>query len=65
MTKLKIFNLLLAQWLFVRVTKNLDEDGKQIGYGIMGLVWPLTGWGTDFKYLPFGRFSKMIIKSKG
>lgn len=63
MTKLKFINMFLAQWLFIRFTKNFDEDGKFLGYGILGFVLPMTGWRGDFKYV-FCNFSKLLLKFK-
>ena len=46
MSKLKAFNLVL-QFTGFRLCRTM-ENGEQIGWGLMGPVLPLTGWGTDY-----------------
>ena len=50
MTKLGLVNRIFFQWLFVRVTRKV-QDGVTIGYGLMGFVMPLSGWDNDYKII--------------
>lgn len=58
MLKKKIFgktilcwlNVLILQWLFIRLYRNNDWTK----YGILKWIWPVTGWWNDYKYLSDG-----------
>lgn len=52
MSKLKLFNILVAQWFFVRLARVCDEGGAQTGWTWIVGVIPLTGWSTAYRYLP-------------
>ena len=53
MTFLGFVNRVFFQWFFVRLAKEV-EDGKVIKWKFLTGVVPLTGWGTDFKYIKNG-----------
>jgi len=44
----KAANVFLFQWYFVRLARVLNDEGKQEGWGFIGPVLPLSGWGTDY-----------------
>lgn len=51
MSRLGFWNKVLVQWLFFRVCRIMDDAcSKQVGWGIIVPVVPLTGWHSD--YLP-------------
>jgi hypothetical protein len=43
MSKLGTFNFLVLQWFWVRLA-DIQRDGKHVGWGLLGLVAPMTGW---------------------
>jgi len=45
-------NFLFFQWFFIRLFKNVENDGTVLGWGFMGVILPLTGW----LFLPWERF---------
>jgi len=48
-----IYNFLVFQWLGYRVCALFDDKENLLAYGLMGPVWPLTGWfGTKYKGYP-------------
>jgi hypothetical protein len=54
MTPLKMLNYFILQWFFIRLTKctvQNDEGKINSWYSIMYFVLPLSGWGSDFKYI--------------
>lgn len=42
-------NKYICQWLFFRIFKHCDSNGKVLNYGILFPVLPLTGWKNDYK----------------
>lgn len=48
MTRLKALNIFVLQWFFVRLARIIDDDMKQVGWGLLGPVLPLTGWRSDY-----------------
>lgn len=46
-------NVLLVQWMFIRITRYRDDQNpdKTSGFGLLGFVVPLTGWFSDYKSL--------------
>ncbi len=46
MSKLEFINKFIIQWLFIRLTRWVEEDYK--GYGMLFPVIPLTGWVTSY-----------------
>ncbi len=51
MTWLKFVNKFICQWFFIRLTKHLNFDTKEIRYSIQYWIVPTTGWNTNFKYI--------------
>jgi len=43
MSMLKVLNLFLIQWLFVRLARVTESDGRTNGWCLIGPVLPLTG----------------------
>lgn len=53
MTRLGWLNFVVFQWFFVRLGRVRDMDsGEQIGWGWIKGVVPLTGWWSDYRYVP-------------
>lgn len=44
-------NIIILQWLFIRLARVVDKDGNTESYCILKYVWPTTGWKNDYKYL--------------
>lgn len=61
LTRAGWLNVLLIQWLFVRLVTHTNDDGSPAGFGLMGFVVPCTGWWSD--YINIGRqwFTKPFI----
>jgi hypothetical protein len=55
-TALKLVNLMIFQWFFVRLARIVDSDGTHLA--IMYPVVPMTGWFSD--YIPRRRRYRMI-----
>jgi hypothetical protein len=48
-TPLGLFNFFIVQWFFIRLQQSVDKDtGEHIEWSILGPVWPLTGWWSDY-----------------
>lgn len=60
MTKLKMLNVFVVQWFFIRICRFMNDDGIQNGWGFLFPVLPLTGWRTD--YIPKKRFTIKIFE---
>jgi hypothetical protein len=50
MTWVSFVNYYILQWLFIRLTRQVDTTGKTVKWGLQGWVVPLTGWGSPFVY---------------
>lgn len=48
MSLLKVLNLFLIQWLFVRLARVTESDGRTNGWCLIGPVLPLTGWWSRY-----------------
>jgi hypothetical protein len=44
MSKLHFVNKFVCQWFFFRICRLLDDSDKQVAWGVMFPVKPLTGW---------------------
>ena len=44
-------NFLVLQWFFVRLAREVNQDGSHIRWVWGKGVVPLTGWWSDFIYL--------------
>ena len=44
-------NLLILQWFFVRLQATMDEDYNVIGWKIIGLIVPGSGWWTQYVWV--------------
>jgi hypothetical protein len=47
-------NIIVMQWLFVRLFYIQEDNGQISGYGILFPIFPLTGWWNGYfpkKYL--------------
>lgn len=51
MTLLHFVNMFFVQWLFVRLAKIVDDNGKTQRYTVIGFMLPLSGWDYDFIWL--------------
>ncbi len=50
MSKLGLSNMILFQWFGVRLAKSVHPSGRTTWH-IMRWVWPLTGWGADYRWI--------------
>lgn len=57
---LDLFNFYVAQWFFVRLQRTAatetDERGNirvggTVRWDIIGWIWPLTGWWSDYRFI--------------
>lgn len=48
-------NWLVLQWLFVRLARVRDDDGRIVGYQWLVGVLPMTGWVDEYRYVFGGR----------
>lgn len=49
---LGVLNRIILQWFFIRLARIVDDvTGKTLGYKILKWVVPLTGWGSDYKFI--------------
>lgn len=55
MTWLYFWNFFLFQWLFFRVTRQVNNTGVTTGYGVLMGVVPLTGWWSNYILVRFNR----------
>jgi hypothetical protein len=45
-------NLLLLQWLFIRLQVSVDTDtGEIVRYQVIGFFLPMTGWWSNYVWL--------------
>jgi len=45
-------NLLILQWMFVRLEATIDTDSREIiHYHLIGFILPATGWMSDYIWL--------------
>lgn len=52
LTILWCINFLLLQWFFIRLARIVDiKTNKIIGYNILGIVLPLTGWWSRYIWI--------------
>jgi len=65
MTKLKFINKYILQWLFIRLTKCIDNESNEYWYSLQYLVVPTTGWTTDFKFVGNRKLFKITKKYEG
>ncbi len=50
MTWLYFVNFFFLQWFFIRLTKEIDDKGVILRWGIHGFIVPLSGWRSNFIY---------------
>jgi len=48
MSKLKILNVFLMQWFFIRICRFMDDNNVQTHWGFLFPVIPLTGWRSNY-----------------
>jgi hypothetical protein len=51
MSKLGKLNFYVLQWFFIRLAK-VSVEGNTVGWTVLKGVVPLTGWKSDYRYLP-------------
>ena len=52
MTWLKLLNVIVLQWFFVRLAKIVDTKTKIIvGWDFLRWIVPLTGWWSDYRFV--------------
>jgi hypothetical protein len=61
MTRLEWINFFIVQWFFFRICRVLEGE-KQIGWGVMFPIVPLTGW-DKVEYFP-GDYAVLEITPK-
>jgi len=45
-------NIILLQWLFIRLQVNIDNDTNEIvKFRIIGPIFPLTGWNSPYTWV--------------
>ena len=45
-------NFALLQWVGLRLYRQVEADGRVSGFGLLGLVLPLTGWWNNYAPRP-------------
>ncbi len=60
LTPLGLFNILILQWLFIRLARCKSCDTTF--YGIIGFILPFTGWSN--RYFLIGSMFNLRITSK-
>jgi hypothetical protein len=51
MTLLKFINYFILQWFFIRLCKEVNNEGLITNWGIMTKVYPLSGWNNSYKFI--------------
>jgi len=64
MTWLKMVNVFIFQWFFIRLAKIIDdESNKIIAWSIVRWIVPGSGWRSDYKII--GKLKHYVFIGKG